>query len=467
MTVGERQKTKNITAILIEAGVVTDARVAEGLARQSVTGRRIGETLVELGAATEEDIAWALARQLALPFVDLPLDAVDRDLVRGFEEPLLRRFQAVPLVRDERGLSVAVADPTDAEAQSELERRVPERLSYGVATPARIRAALDHAFGRTAAAAPMAAGRDWRRELAPATPPPAEVALLHQCLEEAARRGTGEVHLVSEPGRTTVWHGVGSELAPAGELPEGAAEGVLRQLEGVGFPPLDATGHGRGRIRGSLLQRPAAVDVFAVRAAHGVALRLAIRGFPEGPPRIRELGLPEPLGEALRALLEVPEGVLVIAGPPGSGLTTTLAAFAAEAASRPGRVLYFGREREPAPARATAVLGPPERLRDVWQEIAVGQDAGVVFLDRVLDGAEEQVFAPAGVGRLVVAGCTAASGMDCLARLLRRRATRAAAAERLLGVLAQRFSPEERAFDGPGRVPVFEFVPLREGTAGR
>src|SRR5437867_1027755 len=68
-----RVNSRTITAILLEAGVVTSAQVDEGLALQRRTGRRIGESLVELGAVTEEDIGWALAQQLGLPFVDVQL----------------------------------------------------------------------------------------------------------------------------------------------------------------------------------------------------------------------------------------------------------------------------------------------------------------------------------------------------------------------------------------------------------
>src|SRR5437016_5712064 len=100
-----RNIARNLAAILQDAQLIGEADIEAALVRQRETGRRIGETLVELGVVTEEDIGWALAKQFGLPFVDVPLEALDRDLILGFREGLLFSLEAVPLVRAGRSLS--------------------------------------------------------------------------------------------------------------------------------------------------------------------------------------------------------------------------------------------------------------------------------------------------------------------------------------------------------------------------
>src|SRR5687768_9978645 len=130
--------SKNITAILLEAGVVTAEQVERGVLRQRETGLRIGETLVEMGAVTEADVGWALSRQLGLSFVDIDPEALDPALVRSFHETLLRRSDAVPLLRGDSSVSFAVADPTDDLALARLEAAAGMPLALVIGTPTAI-----------------------------------------------------------------------------------------------------------------------------------------------------------------------------------------------------------------------------------------------------------------------------------------------------------------------------------------
>ena len=98
-----------LTDILLEAGVVTAEQIDTALEHQRTAGVRVGEALVELGAASEADIGWALARQLGFTYLDLTPGALDPELVRSFPEGLLRRLLAVPLLRADNVLSVALA----------------------------------------------------------------------------------------------------------------------------------------------------------------------------------------------------------------------------------------------------------------------------------------------------------------------------------------------------------------------
>ncbi len=139
--VGQR---RNVTAFLVDAGVVTEAQVEAGLVRQRETRRRIGESLVELGFVWEEDIAWALARQLGLTFVDVRGETLDPVLVQSFPEALLRRLQFVPSVHSEDRLVVAAADPTDNDAMREMEDLAGTRVECVSATARAIARALDN-----------------------------------------------------------------------------------------------------------------------------------------------------------------------------------------------------------------------------------------------------------------------------------------------------------------------------------
>ncbi len=462
MSATDLRKTKNITAILTEAGVVTPERVLEGLARQGETGRRIGETLVELGAATEEEIAWALAQQLALAFVDLPLDAVDLDLVRSFGEDTLRRLQAVPLVREEGGLSVAVADPTDAETVAALEGLVRGRLHLGVATPSRIRLALDHVFGNLdparAEIAPRAAGRPTSALQETATAPRAELEILQSCVSEALRAGASEIHVLGGRRVVEVHHRIESRLVRCAEPPAGWAERLVRQLEVAGLPRLGEAEQRCGRVVVCLEGQIVTLDVAVVRDGDGISACLQLRTFADRTPALSALGLGARQLRDVRSMLAQPAGVVLLVAPPRAGVSTTLAAMLWERPVAAGRVVCFGGGPAVGPPGSTVVPGTRAEHLASWADIAIGQAADVVVLDRVLalDNAEE-VFSAAAYGRLVLASCTGADWRAVLRPWLERGRLREAIGERLLGLLSQRLLRGERlGAAGDGRRAHFE-----------
>src|SRR3989442_1513579 len=87
---------------------------------ERTSGQRLGEYLVDQAIVSERDIASRLSHQLGYLFVDLTKETLNPDLSVTIPEPLARRYQAVPLKRDGKSLTVAMADPLDFEAIQDI-----------------------------------------------------------------------------------------------------------------------------------------------------------------------------------------------------------------------------------------------------------------------------------------------------------------------------------------------------------
>ena len=87
-----------------------------------------------------------LARRYRLPFVDLlPPDRespIDYTLFTEVPVDLMVRHQCVPLKRDEKGLHIAMADPTDLERLDELSSTLRTRIIAYVATAGAVEVVL-------------------------------------------------------------------------------------------------------------------------------------------------------------------------------------------------------------------------------------------------------------------------------------------------------------------------------------
>jgi type IV pilus assembly protein PilB len=433
-----RTQTRYLTEILVEAGVVTPEQVDEALKRQRETGLRTGETLVELGIATEVDIGWALSRQLGLTFVDLDIESLDRDLVASFPVELLRRLEAVPLIRSGSMVLVALADPIDRDAVAQLEQAAGATVQVSVSTPTAIHAVLDALMGPpalpVARAGSAVTGHSrvvWERTGA---------SFLSFQIAHACRAGATEIHFVPEGPELRIYHRNGADLNLAANEPDSLLPILLSHIEAMGGPVLGSAGaiHRAGRMTCPIGSTEVMVDVSLVAHGGSVAVALALHPAPAPPASLEAIGLDGVDLARLRGVLDRVSGLFMVSGPPRSGRSTALAALVAEAGTDRRRVLMFA-PNVPAPAGALRTNLAGGAAMPAWEAIAVGQQADMVVFDDVLAGdAVATVGSPACHGRLTLAGTDWPDSFALLEWLAANVRTRHAVADRLQAVVQVR-----------------------------
>ena len=105
--------TERLGDLLVKEGLLTREQLAKALQEQSQTpGQRIGLTVVKMGMVPETEVVRMLARQYRMPAVDLSRFEVDTRLLKLIPAELASKHTVLPLKRDGRQLTVAIADPT-------------------------------------------------------------------------------------------------------------------------------------------------------------------------------------------------------------------------------------------------------------------------------------------------------------------------------------------------------------------
>lgn len=431
-----RLHAQHVTDILVQAGVVTPPQIDAALERQQETGRRIGETLVEMGAASEEDIGWALARQFGIPFVDVVPDSVDLDLVRGFSEDLLRRAVALPLVRGGDGISMAISDPTHAEVLDLLQDAAGRPLVLCMATRTAIEGVFETVFGRSEAY-PRRGDVARRPEVIGDR---FGTGFLQLHVTQALAAGASELCFIPGDGHLRVDHRIGGRLTTAAMVRSHVLYGLLARIEALGGPVIDGGGdHASGRVRCPLGDRDAVLDVSLLSCDQGIAVTLGLHRPDAVVPTLETSGI-DPVDVArLRDILHGAAGLLLVAGPPRSLCSATLAALLGATPCQTRMSLAIERVGGQALDATIRIALDRARARAVWEEIAVGQSADVIALDDILTGgAVSGVLSPAGAGRLLLATTDWTDSFDLLDELLVRRQARSVLASRLQAVVQQR-----------------------------
>lgn len=123
---------KKLGEILLASGAVNPTDIDSALSDQSAgEPSRLGDLLVQLGRITPEQLARALSTQYGLPWVRLPV--IPAGLLAEIPEEFQRQHRLVPFKLEGPVLHVAVADPPNAEALSQLVLSPGRRISVSVA----------------------------------------------------------------------------------------------------------------------------------------------------------------------------------------------------------------------------------------------------------------------------------------------------------------------------------------------
>src|SRR3954453_13047823 len=339
------QIRKRLGDVLVESGLLTPQQLELALEEQRKdTGarRRLGQVVSDLGLAAERDVAKALADLLGLELIDLSRMMPAPDVVRLLPRQVAERTQVLVLDRTATGLVVAAADPTNVLALDDVKlyTRTPE-LHVLVATDSQIRDQINRAWSIGHDAGDVSAivesvdeEVDEPRGL-PDIPLGTEdapiVKLVSQILADAVHIRASDIHIEVQRDALRIRLRVHVLLRDVMNAPKRIATSVISRIKVVsGLDIAERRVPQDGRSRFTVGDHEIDARVSTLPSLHGekVVIRLLTRG--DAVPSLDGLGFEPPQLALFRSALSVPQGLVLITGPTGSGKTNTLYSAIAE-----------------------------------------------------------------------------------------------------------------------------------------
>ncbi len=159
-------KNKQVGALLIKAGDVTEANVKEALAIQAEKGGLLGQILVELGYCTKGEIGKVLKKQRTITTVELTNLHFDPEALELLSRDFCERNRLIPFEKAGNQLCVAMANVLDPQAKTDIKERTQMQVKMFDAPWQEIKAAIDKHLPAEEAevAAPAAAGTKEQEE---------------------------------------------------------------------------------------------------------------------------------------------------------------------------------------------------------------------------------------------------------------------------------------------------------------
>lgn len=332
MGVQKNMGRKKLGELLVEDGLISPEQMERALAEQQRTGEKLGRVLVRLGFATEKDIITVLEKQLGIARVG-DIRFADPEILEKFTEQVARKYRAVPVKRENGRLAVAMADPTDLMAIDDLRLVTGLDIEPLLAGEWEIEGAIQKLYGmpdlERAFAELQVVERDETLLLDQTDEPrPDEapvVKLINSIIIQAIDERASDIHIEPGPASVRVRYRVDGLLRHGMELPRKARASVaarVKILAGLNIAerrlPQD------GRIQIDYRGRKIDLRVSVLPSVFGEKIVIRILDRSRLIARIDELGLMTGGLDLFRRALRSSYGMILVAGPTGSGKTTTL-----------------------------------------------------------------------------------------------------------------------------------------------
>ncbi len=318
-----------LAELLAEAGVTTEEQIQQ--ARSSLSGNEtIVEYLINHTELTERQVAETLAANAGIPFIDLTRHEIEPPIVSIVSEDIARRYRTIPVSDDGVYLTVAVVDPLDFETLDSLPHVIGRELNLTCATRSDISNHLTQLYNLDAN--PTASGRDdfeistGDSEAGVEANDAPIIRLVFQTLTEAFRLRASDIHI--EPLETSVRirYRLDGKLVHVDTHPKKLLPAIIARLKVMSGSmsiaekrlPQD------GRIQLKMGEKEVDLRVSSVPSNHGESIVMRILDKTALLLGLPELGFFSDDQTQFEQLLGLPDGIILVTGPTGSGKTTTL-----------------------------------------------------------------------------------------------------------------------------------------------
>jgi len=128
------EESPQLKTLLVDSGLISSDRfsLAEKKAKEANIG--LSEYLVEEGLISDEHLGRIIADHFRFPFVDLKRQVIPQEIVSIIPELVARSQQIIVFDRTNKGLSVAMADPSNFEMIEWLRKKTREKIVAYYAT---------------------------------------------------------------------------------------------------------------------------------------------------------------------------------------------------------------------------------------------------------------------------------------------------------------------------------------------
>lgn len=324
---------KRLGDLLVSKEIITYDQLIMALEIQKKSEKRLGQVLVSEKIITEEQLFHILEEQFGIPYVDLSTLYIDPKVPKMIPESIARKYTVIPIKFEKNALTVAMIDPLDIIALDDL------RLFSGVEIDPVISPTMDisRAINRyydTIENAQRAVeefqgqiefhGEFIEQEDADVTNAPM-VRFVNDIISRAVKLKASDIHIEPFERVVRIRYRVDGELRESMSPEKSAHPAIVTRIKIMGKMNISEKRLPQdGRVETIIDGVPIDMRISVLPTVYGEKIVIRLLDRNALVVRKEDLGFTDHNFARLEKILKVPEGVVLVTGPTGSGKTTTL-----------------------------------------------------------------------------------------------------------------------------------------------
>ncbi len=318
--------------ILQETGLLTTEQVMEALAAKRREGQTPLDWLVEEKKVSEEDVLGTLAEQFGMPFASIDGDDIPEEMAQLLDAETARKYKVVPLQDEGDAIMIGISDPGNYDAQDAIRYKLHDKaVDFVVVTTGDVKRLMEKLYPLTFDPNATNTGDDLvsqRKEMEVDSSEEGDapvIRLVSLILMDACKMKASDIHLEPMEKHFRVRFRIDGALREMDEPPKRLQSAIISRVKLMANMDLSERRIPQdGRIQIKMAERELDLRVSTVPTNFGESIVMRILDKQNLALGLPQLGFLSDDQAKFERLIGLPDGVILVTGPTGSGKTTTL-----------------------------------------------------------------------------------------------------------------------------------------------
>ncbi len=320
--------------LLISENKITEEQLMEALMAQKEMGLKLGEALIKKGFITESEILKVLQEQLGVPYVDINNFEIDSKIPRMIPESVARNHNVIPVKVVGGKILLLTSNPLDVYSLDDVKLITGFELELALAEKNVIINLINQFYdGREDAEKAIEEFTEQNENILDleeeiedddVTNAPI-VRLVNSILSQAVKTKVSDIHIEPFSDRLRIRYRIDGNLVEQMNTTMATHPAIVARLKIIGAMDISEKRKPQdGRLETKISDKEIDMRISILPTVYGEKVVIRLLDRTTSIAKKEDLGFIKPNLELFNRLVKVPDGMILVTGPTGSGKTTTL-----------------------------------------------------------------------------------------------------------------------------------------------